>query len=378
MTLPLVLLLCSLCAGQDQAALPSEPSWQRLIHLALIVNEKAVTSLELQRKAWQLAQKQDVARNDVQALRALQVRTVGATAREMLEEQGGHDLGFDPERVKVIVASQLERDEERAGSIAAMADHLAKEQLDSGAWRAETQAWVYRRLWSDWVTGKGPGPGGRPTNDAYVRPGLVWFEHQRLGSQVRFTQLILKFREDRGPEPTLVLAQELRERVLDGEDMGELCEEYGSTKRGTYGASEPLLVDSLRQAYPELHAFVEEAELGAISTILPYLGPDGRPGGYFFVQVDEWLDPPPFTERDFQRKLRAQVTRGLEDLRAMTGLGALARGAYVWPPGVLEPAAPAPAASAAPARSEEQGPAPPAAPPESPAGADSIGPPARP
>ena len=158
--------------------------------------------------------------------------------------------------------------------------------------------------------------------------------------QVKLTQLILVCDQHDGPEATLALTEELRERVLAGEDMGQLCEDYGATPRGSHGASKWIPLFSLKQLNKELHAAIAEAKVGDLSPVLRYEH-EGKHIGYICVRVDDFqvgpLPQPDIADRDYHRNLRARLTKELEDQRLLTGLSELARSAFVWPTGALEP-----------------------------------------
>jgi hypothetical protein len=334
---------------------PAARAWQSLNRVALIVNEECVTSLDIQREVYFAARANEIPEDDLEQIQRLRGRVVSRIAGSMLEQQGGHDLGFAPEQVERIADDQLEREKERAGSISLLAEELALKEKDSLTLRTETRSYVYGRLFREAATGRGPSPSGRPSVDSYVRPGKLLFEYRNQAllraedKQVQFTRLLV-VEEDL--EAARALAEKLRLQILDGDDMGDLAERHGRP-RGSRGASELLQVNRLREPF---RGFLSGAEVGDLSEVLPYDDDKGQVVGYILLRVDEVKLPelPDFSDREYQRAFERRVADALEQRLILEGLESLAEAAYVWPPGALgvNPTQPTQAAQPEPAQPE--------------------------
>ena len=330
--------------GNETAAGEAPRKWVPLNNVALIVNEECVTSMDIQREVYFVARRNQIPNDDLQGMKRVQVGVFSQLASSMLEQQAGQDLGFSPEQVERIADDQMEREKERAGSISLLAEDLARREKDSLTLRTETKSYIYGRLYRDAATGKGPSPGGRPSVDHYVRPGRLYFEHrnQQLlqveNRKVQFTQLIVA--EPEGLEPSRNLIEELRQRIVDGDDMGDLAERYGRANKGTRGQSDFLQVSRLKEPF---RSFLTHAEIGDLSEIHPFEH-EGEVIGYIVIRVDDVQQPelPEFSDRRNQQAFEKKVGESLEQQLILEGLETLAEAAYVWPPGALTGGPPQP------------------------------------
>jgi len=325
------------------------PGWQELNRDALIVNEEVLTLREIQRGVARRAREQQRPNPNVQFMLAEEVT---ARARTMLQVQGGKDLGFDIELVERMVDNTMKRQTEIAGGVTRLAEGLRKDDKDSFARREEIRDWVHGKLWTESTTGKSPGPGGRVRHDHYARPGRCLFENREaLKNQpktraVETTQLILLLGKPAAPgagERNVRRLEELRERVQNGEDMGELAELYGATEKGTRGRSPFLLLAALRKSNPEIGAFLDRAAVGELSAVLPYLQ-DGKVAGHIVIRPEQFRVAPvdDFGTPEGQQKSMAAYSERMDNYRVQMGLTELLAAAYVWPPQSFSPSPSAP------------------------------------
>ena len=325
----------------------------RVNRLDLIVNDQCLTNLDVMRDIWRQR-----GQADPEDENELVNKIIGARIDELLKTQAGRDLGFDEAFVRRLVQDELERREERAGSASLLGDQLQPYGLDSGTYHESTEANILARLWSGSVTGLYPGPGGRPHVDRVVRPGRLLFEYERNREElappatVTLQELAIDAQALGDLREAEELAADLRERILLGEDFGEVAVAAGAAADDTRGVLPPLEEKRLMQAYPDLAAFLEGAAPGELSPVLPARSPDGVLRGYRVLKLlsRDRPEPPPFSDGAFQLHMTERIQGNLDQARDDVALAQLLRAAYVWPPEAFgrEPAGP-PAADAAPA-----------------------------
>ncbi len=326
----------------DEPAPPKPPVNPRLKlnSCALIVNEEPVTMLDLQRGVQRRIRDQKRPASDAEAMFN---EELADRARALLEIQGGKDLGFDPAQVERIVRAQMERQTEDMGSVTRLALELKRDDMDSFERKDEWASYVNRRLWEESVTGKSPSPGGRVSNDRYVRPGwaqLVQRQAAREQSKnrtVQVTQLALGLEAPGSVERAKKRLEDLRARIEQGEDMGELAEQFGGTKKGTRGLSDFMIIEGLRITNPDAAAFLDKAEVGELSPVLDFFDKAGNLAGYMVLRPEEFKLVPvePFDEPEGQRGWVESQRNRIQDWRINNGLSDLLQAAYVWPPNVF-------------------------------------------
>ncbi|HTF90821.1 MAG TPA: hypothetical protein VK843_20540 [Planctomycetota bacterium] len=317
-----------------------EPSdgWQSFNSLVLIVNEEPVTKLEIQRGIQQRIREQKNPKPDLNRMRIdeIEARTVA-----LLEIQGGKDLGYDPVMISRFVEKRFEDQIEMMGSLTKLAEALKAEDLNSTVRREEIEAGVYRKVWTFSVTGLGAGPGGRVSRDQFVRPGLAQFnQREAVRSQdsertVSLTQILMLFGNPVAPgaaERIKAQLEDLRARIENGEDMGELAEQVGNAPKGSHGLAR-YPVEGLRKSYAEVSGFLGTAKLGDLSPVLPVIEKNHQVG-WILIRLEEFKLPAVEgfdTPANQQGWIEGQRRR-IKNLRIREGLMELARSAYVWPP----------------------------------------------
>ncbi|HUR29385.1 MAG TPA: hypothetical protein VM509_14445, partial [Planctomycetota bacterium] len=305
---------------------------------ALIVNEEVVSMLDIRRIAQRNMREKKRPNADPQQLFN---EAINDGARQLLEIQGGKDMGFEPELVAKYVDTLLQREVEQYGSVTKLAEELKREDKDSFARRDEVFARVNSQLWQESISGRGRGPGGRAWRDAYVRPGRALFEqreaarNQVANRTVKLTQLVVDFGNPPGPDGKARaerLIKDYRERIENGEDMGELAELYGGADKGSRGLTPDFRVSGLAANYPELAAFLEHAGPGELSPVLPFTR-NGELFGYMLIRPEEFKVAPvepfddPRHQEGWMESSRSRVARQREQI----GLMELLQAAYVWP-----------------------------------------------
>jgi hypothetical protein len=264
-------------------------------------------------------------------------------ARILLELQGGKDLGFNPEQVDRFVREKMDEDVEHAGSITRFAAELKQDGLDSFERKEEYYARVHRILWEESVTGRAASPGGRVSKDGYVRPGFALFvqreavRRQEENRTVQTTQMVLRPDGPGGEERAKRRLEDLRARIEQGEDMGELAEQAAACPPGTKGLTGFLSLAGLRANNPGVAAYLERAPIGELSPVMEFLV-DGKAVGYIVVRAEEFKSPQvqPFDDPAGQRFWMKSQAERLSDIRIQVGLAKLLEAAYVWPPNLFQ------------------------------------------
>jgi hypothetical protein len=328
------------------AAPPAADEWKPLAEPKLIVNEELVTSQEVLAAVVRRARAQKKPIQSQEDFLQREGQEVTFRASEMLRKQAGKDLGFDADLVNRFVRDQMEKQKEDAGSLGALAEELAREEVNSLTRYDETQSYVYAILWNQSTTGISVGPGGRVAVDRYVRPGRILFEYRDLATQARevdLTRLIVSVARAGGEKEAREMIEDLRNRVVAGEDMGELADRSGETKPGTHGASGFVPVARLNQIHPEMQAFLGRAKIGDLSGVMTLRDPKtGEVLGFMVVRPEQWktMAPPRFDDGELQTRITEDVRRALDGLRIQRGLMRLLEAAFVWPPNAFSPEEP--------------------------------------
>jgi hypothetical protein len=313
---------------------PDEPGRKRVNRLVLIVNDECLTDADVLREIWQRREliepeEQERAINEI----------IGGQVNGLLKSQGGRDLGFDPAFVQRYVREDLERQEERAGSAGLLGDQLSRWGLDSGEFHESREAGIHAHLWEGSVTGRLPGPGGRQHVDRYVRPGRLHFEHARnqdlgLPVTVVLQELVVDAQRVGDLRDAERQAVDLRERILLGEDFGEVAVEAEAAPEDTRGMLPPLPQERLLSV-EGVAPFLESAAPGDLSEVMPVRDPQsGVLRGYRLLKLisRDRPEPPSFLDGDFQRHLTERIQEERDLAREDEALAKLRDAAYVWPP----------------------------------------------
>lgn len=335
----------------DSHAKPGE--WRDLDRVELIVNEDIITRHELENALAQMANTRPMRTNeDVhEAERAI----LNDRVFQRLRVQGGQNMGLDDAQIEREARDWLEREVEHFDGIVGLSEYLDRKDLATDEHKKQIRDQIQAELWDQYITGDGPAPTGRISRDRYVRPGYLRFQYRtalerpelmnQLGGQPQRVVLQILFIDVRNPgdlEKTKRLAQQLRVRILDGEDMGGLVEQYGAKSKGLErGVTEPIDEARATAIDPDLGGFLGNAKPGDLSEAMPYKVTDSNRQEHIYlrlVRLVERTEPvrPDFASLDAQKTITKGVQADFDHFRRQTALQDLLLSSYVWPPEVVK------------------------------------------
>jgi hypothetical protein len=329
-------------AGAQPIQTAAEGSWKLLDRVETIVNEEIVTLRQLDREIGQRQREGKITKES--DLEYAKNEILRRSISERLASQAGQDLGVDPALIQRHVDNYLNREKARSG-VAAMASKLQEKDLSAGEYRLQIERMVYSQIWDDVVTGSGESPTThRVSADRYVRPGRVHFEYQRaaprpdrlplLGGQpqtVVLQMLIVDPNSFGGDvQAARKLAAQLREQILDGEDMGELNQRHGAEKQRFQ--LEPVEEARLVTLEPTLGEFVTDAQPGDVSEVMAYSYKNHDAWRIVRLVARNEAQVPDLASLPVQHKLTKEIEDVYEAYRRDSALVELFRSSYVWPP----------------------------------------------
>lgn len=346
LTIPLLALL-ALLPAQDGApqpvAGPPRPNdgWKELDRVVVIVNEDIFAQRALQKDLLRIKNKQGLEGKN--ALQQAQNEVLTQRVREKLWVQAGQDMGVDAAQVQRLVKNQLEGLEERYDGVVGLSEYLQSRDLDSNSAREQLEQDLYSDLYDRYITGSGPTALGRISRDTYVRPGLLRFHYNTvLANRQGLAQisgqpqtvvlqfLILDPQQFDDLEKAHELAQQLRQRIVDGEDMGQLNDRYGGAKRNQ-GLTEPFDEARVAQVDAAIGEFLRDARPGDVSEVMEY-----RTGDRSTWRIVRLVDRTPAQIPEFESvKVQKSLLRTIEDVRREyrreEAFKRLIKGSYIWP-----------------------------------------------
>lgn len=357
-------LLVLVCAGQqrpstqpegpDQPSAPSGAStrgegWRDLDVVLQIVNEQMLTSQAMFREMARFNRRRPITNEGERREAERQIRS--ESVKDALRVQGGEDLGIDPAQLDRQVKDMMRRRQEQLQGSAGMAAYLEDRDRTLYEEVELTRDVIHATLWDNYITGQGStGEGARPSCDSFVRPGYLTYtyrqclEHPELlqviggsGPSVVLQWLFIDPDSAGGEEAGRSLAEDLRRRIVDGEDMGDLVEHYDPAKsnKEKRGMTEPLLESRLREGDPAVGAFVAEAQPGDVSELLPFKSKDKE--YWRIVRLVERRPAviPSLGSIEVQTKLTDRIREDLSGWRRAEGIRRLVRASYIWPPDLI-------------------------------------------
>ena len=327
----------------DGASLPTDLRMVdqpvQIVNEDMMTQRKFVTAMRFQNRGKPIANAEERDRLE-QEVHAISVKAA-------LRVQAGQDMGLDPAQVDRNARSYIEDQRARYGQ-EKFAELLQASQMTLYEYQEWIRDRLYSTFWENYVTGTGSlGQGSRPSRDRYVRPGFMRYRYEQcvespellhqIGGQdqsVIVQQLILdpKAPSVGGLEAARTLAEDLRRRILGGEDMTALVDLYGASK-ANHGISEPPFVESrLAKIDPTLGAFIAASKPGDLSEVQEFKIRD-----HDLVRIVRFIDRlpvvvPQLTSLDTQKLIEKGLRTDMAEWRKEQAYSVLFRSSYVWPP----------------------------------------------
>jgi hypothetical protein len=311
----------------------------------MVVNDEMLTSQQLQRDLENFRRQHSISKEEEpRAILEFQQRRVV----NMLEVQAGQDMGVDPAIVKAQVIDTEQRlIRERFNGVSGLATFLTTNGMDSSGMREQIRNEIYADLWEKYVTGEAPLPGARISRDRYVRPGLMpyYFKNgmqhpdnlEQIGGKQQEVVLQYLFIDEQaqgGETQARNLLTTLRQRIIDGEDMGDICERYSASPatRKDHGLMKPAPEAHFASLDPPIGTFLASAKPGDVSEILPF----GTKGGAHYWRIAKLVERtspvvPDIASSEVQQKVMQRIQESFDEFRKQIALGQMYRGSYVWP-----------------------------------------------
>ena len=326
-------------APAEAPAQDADAGWRDYDGVAMIVNDDIVTLRELDRLLRD-------ARGRAETTTPMDASELLATEaekaiNERLWIQAGERLGIADDIVEQTIDRYL-RDERRNRNAQETADWMAQSGAgDLGELRDNTRNQLYRTFWTQSTVGLSTA-GLRPAEDRFVRPGQLR-EAYRMSKatlatspSVIFQFLALSAAAWGDAETARESLEGMRQEILAGADMGALVDEYGSALRNTRGISDWTPISDVLDV--KLREFAEGAEEGALSDLLPLLGPAGEVQGYQIARIVSRTSgqaAPRFEDPDLQVSMAEQLQRNWDGMRLEVRSELLWRTAYIRHPPAL-------------------------------------------
>jgi hypothetical protein len=317
--------------------------WDVFDQVGVIVNNEIITLRQVRIEMKRRMDLRPVRKEDVPIL---QQQVIFEAANRLLAAQAGQDLGADEKLVDLQVKAWFDNWIESKGGVVAATKLLQADNRTTQDFRRELRQALYARNWRRWKTGEGTGVGTRPYQDRFVRPGLLQFRFENeiqdparygdLGGkpETYILQRILLDPDDHGgPDKALELASDLRRRILEGDDMTELVQTFGSKQEANKdGMFRDLNAARLKKNFPDIAAFTDKAQPGDVSTPIALKGADGKT----MLQIVRVIEKSPavkpeFGSQDVQVAMTKAVQNALDDYRLQRAFEELYRAAYIWP-----------------------------------------------
>jgi hypothetical protein len=323
--------------AEDEAA--EDDDWVLVNGVAQVVNGDIFTWSELREEVDDARTRVEISTDDEAEQLLEQVRQM--MIRNLIHRQAGARMGIPEDRLNAAIDDMIARqDKERQQSLeqsTAWLDPSSRVLRDHE--RREVMGELQRQIWVQHVIGQGQGAVGRPTFDAYMRPGKlfgVYTENPQLfveGERVELQFLVILGAAFGSLEFALEQTKDLREDLtVGGADFDELVAEFGAFSPETGGRRPPIETRRIPEA--QLREFALAAEVGGISEPLPFRQ-QGQLVGWQLVRLTERVEggtPPPFTDPDIQGKLREFTSRVIVQNNLTRSDAVLKRNSYFWPP----------------------------------------------
>lgn len=329
-----------LLALQASAPAPTAPQdegaagpWIPVDGVLAIAGERVVT-----RQEWERAVDRAQAGRPVETLdqlRELEFEVMRAQVMSLLAAQAGAELDLPTELIDAQLRFRREAETEQRG-VTGYRDALESSGIDPLELDRANRDMLLESQWEAFQVGDGNFAGGRPVVDDFIRPGelrtVYMIEREQLAQPTTATLQLLELPAVAagGQANAEEVGAQIRAELEGGASFAQQVELYSRAYRDTGGVVENVPLDALP---PALRTFVDGAEAGALSPVLPLIEPGGDVIGIQIARLVERREgepPPPFRTPTLQRKLRDAVAAQREARLLEVARLELAQRSYAW------------------------------------------------
>ena len=295
------------------APAPDGPRYSLIDGIALEVDERVVTWSDFAQRIGAARERTPIQTNA--ELEQLYADLTAASLQQLLAQQAGSELDIPLDRLDAILAQQLEDQRAPAGSLG-YGETLRDQGVDPLGELSANRQEAFRIAYVNDVLGRQGLGVERPGVDRFLRPGQLRAFHSQLAEfesapTVRLRLLDISSAATGGLTQARDLTEQLLADLKSGASFDELFDVYGSRFRETLGVQPPVSAAELEDE--GLRAFAWNAEVGAISEVLPFrfrnsTGPE--PDGYRIAALltrEAPREAPAFDQLQFQRNLRNRL-----------------------------------------------------------------------
>ncbi len=305
------------------------PRWQLVDGVAMQIGDRAVLFSELESA---LKQQPEYATLDERGLAKLRQQVMRQLTDRELEIQAGENEGFDPVRIAQIAQQQTKKNANERGA-AFFADELRAQGASVADVENQTADSLYSQLWRSKQLGTDLGFSERMARDRYIRPGMLKsiFRVSRdmiNPGKVELRFFVLDSAAVGGDQAAEDYLNDVKERVQDGEDFGEIIRGEASEGQSNGGLQPSMAIP--RIAFPELREFALKGEIGSFGPLVRLPRQDRTI--YLLARLEDRQDqvPPNFEDGPLQYKFRRQIRLSVDDRLLRSGHDKLRKSGYLW------------------------------------------------
>lgn len=284
---------------------------------------------------------------------------------QRLKIQGGRTQGYEEELIAGELEARFQRQIELLGGAQSAAAEFKRSGFTPEGYKEVLGEQLMAGLWEGSVIGRIPGASGRVIVDSFIRPGTQWARYQeyaesrseednaivgrtRNGKISMRRLVILVIPGGRSADEVKGEVETLRARISDGVlTFEEAVQNFAPPQfQGEESIVQDAFTKVLSQRFQEdyttqredVRAFVEEAEDGALSSVLEF-NAAGTPQAYVLLKVldrTKATEAMPFSDLEIQRRLRQKIADEASEVRISRGLADLVRTTHLAPEGLRQ------------------------------------------
>jgi hypothetical protein len=331
----LALALAVLPPARPQgAAAGADGGWQNLDGAVVQAGDEVVLWSDVLRNYEVTRRRRNLSVSTAAERDRLLNRTLEDLVIMTLEAQAGEDREESPVDIEDRVDRFLENRRQSQGTV----DYVEELEASGVSAQRERELQVSGYYTSAFRSQGLFGP--RPTRDDFIRPGEIAELYRTQGEALgegpsyRFQDLVVTADQVGGEAEARALAEELRERLVAGEDFQALHEEFGTTEVATDGVTR-VFGPASPMPDPEIRRFAEDHDVGAISPVYPVFDrrQEGKVAGFRVLRLFErtpGAPPPAYEARGTQDLIREKASKNRDEIWLGVARERLRGSSYLW------------------------------------------------